>query len=139
LASRHSASPILLAGQRIRHLLALLVLSAGKPVTMDHIASWLRDDEPPENIRASVQTYIGSLRRAIGRTAISRQPDGYRLNVNRADVDLLNFADRLKAAAHAGEEQEYAELTSIIGSWTGVPFGDSTNPWFETYETPGWT
>src|SRR5690625_2507360 len=139
IEARQNASAIHLAGQRIRHLLALLALSAGKPVTLDHSASCLWNDEPPETIRASVQTYIGRLRRAIGRTAISRQPDGYRLNVNRADVDLLNFADRLKAAAHAGEEQEYAELTSIIGSWTGVPFGDSTNPWFETYETPGWT
>lgn len=132
-------SEIVLAGQRVRHLLALLALSAGKPVPIDRIASCLWDEDPPENIRASVQTYIGRLRRAIGRAAISRLPDGYRLDVDRAAVDLLNFADRLKAAADAGEDQEYLELTSIIGSWTGAPFGNGTNPWFETYETPGWT
>lgn len=126
-------------GRRVRLLLAVLALSAGRPVSMDRIATVLWDEDLPANVRASVQTYIGRLRRAIGTRMVARESGGYRLLISRCDVDLLHFADRVDQATRADVEvHEREQLAGAIRMWSDAPFGASANEWLQTHESSGW-
>lgn len=139
VAVRDGGCAVILSGSRVRTLLALLALSVDDVVPVERIAACLWDSDPPENVRASVQTYVGRLRRAIGRERVVTEPNGYRLAVGRGAVDLLVFAAQLaEAKAAPTEAQERDLLGTAIRSWVDVPFGDSTCPWLERFETPRW-
>src|SRR5437773_1752864 len=75
--------PIYLSAGRLRSLLAVMALSAGRTVSVDRLATavWA-DGEPPGNARRSLQTYIARLRRVLGTESIGWTPTGY---VLRAD------------------------------------------------------
>src|SRR5699024_2802372 len=64
--ARRNDQALTLSGKQTRVLLAVLALSAGRAVPVDRIASALWGEELPANVRASVHTYVGRLRRAVG-------------------------------------------------------------------------
>jgi DNA-binding SARP family transcriptional activator len=49
-----------------RALLATLLIRAGQPVPVHVLADRLWGDEPPVNVRGSLQTYVTRLRTALG-------------------------------------------------------------------------
>lgn len=137
--ARQDGRSLVLSGRRVRVLLAVLALSAGHAVPVERIAGVLWDSDPPVHVRGSVQTCVARLRRVIGTDRVITEPHGYRLAVPRSDVDLLAFADRIEQAKHAGSEAAERELLeSAIQTWSDSPFGDSTCPWLERYETARW-
>jgi DNA-binding SARP family transcriptional activator len=62
-----------------RLLLALLLLGRGGPVTTGRLAELLWPDGPPPTARATLQTYVGRLRRVLGPAGleVARVGDGY--------------------------------------------------------------
>src|SRR5690625_4995578 len=137
--ARLNDQALTLSGKQTRVLLAVLALSVGRAVPVDRIASALWGEELPANVRASVHTYVGRLRRAIGACWVARESGGYRLCVERDKVDLLQFADlQERAAAADSPQEEYEVLTDAADLWTGEPFGAWANEWLETFETPTW-
>lgn len=131
--------PLTLAGRRTRVLLVVLALSAGRFVSVERIANCLWGEKLPANVRASIHTYIGRLRQAVGAQWFDRETGGYRLCVDPRQVDLLRFADLLERSAAAGSSQsEYDLLADAINMWLDEPFGEWASEWLQTHEIPAW-
>ncbi|MFI5623882.1 BTAD domain-containing putative transcriptional regulator [Nocardioides sp. NPDC051685] len=121
-------------GRRPRTLLALLALEAGTPVSADVLADRIWGEELPDNPRGSLHTYIGRLRRVLGKEVVRRAAGGYILDLPRSSVDALAFIDLLDAAQGT---DAYARLEEAIELWRAEPFAESadeslaerTRPW----------
>ncbi|MBC7277749.1 BTAD domain-containing putative transcriptional regulator [Nocardioides sp.] len=121
-------------GRRPRTLLALLAMEAGTPVSADLLADRIWGEDLPDNPRGSLHTYIGRLRRVLGKEVVRRAAGGYILDLPRSSVDALAFVDLLDGAQ--GPEA-YERLEAAIELWRADPFDDSagqslaerTRPW----------
>ncbi|UPK73025.1 winged helix-turn-helix domain-containing protein [Nocardioidaceae bacterium SCSIO 66511] len=131
--------PVALPGRRVRALLAVLALSAGRVVGVDTLARAIWDDDPPERIRGSLQTYVGRLRRVLGADLLDTERQGYVLRVPRSAVDLLAFADAVEDAASDDPDIERSALHCALASWTDEPFGTPPSEWLARHEAPAWT
>ncbi len=115
-----------------RFLLGVLVLEAGRTVPAQRLAEllWGRDGDRE---RASLHAYVSHLRRVLeppravgaGPSVVVRQPPGYRLVAERAQVDVLRFEDLLSAGrrcAGAGRDAEALDaFESVAALWTAPP------------------
>ncbi len=125
---------------RLRSLLGVLALSAGETVLVDAIGLRVWSDQPPDRLRPTVQTWMSRLRTTLGAEVVQARPDGYSLDIPRADVDVLRFVDGLDRAARLpvpGDERQ--ALDEALSLWVGAPFADLTSTWFEEAITPGLT
>src|SRR3954449_9641772 len=90
----HETGPLALGGAKIRPLLAALLLAPGQVIAMDRLVDIIWDDEPPPTARALIQTYVSSLRRAIGDTGtelIATKAPGYLARVGDDCLDRNRF------------------------------------------------
>src|ERR1700746_1902224 len=82
-------------GRRLRILLILLALEAGRVVPSGSLADQIWPDEPPGNPGNALQTLVSRLRAELRRAsldhAIESHPAGYRLAVPPDAVDALAF------------------------------------------------
>jgi DNA-binding SARP family transcriptional activator len=109
-------------------------MEAGTAVSADLLADRLWGEELPDNPRGSLHTYIGRLRRVLGKEVVRRAAGGYILDLPRSAVDALAFVDLLDAAEGP---QTYERLDEAIGLWRGEPFdgpageplAERTRPW----------
>ncbi|WP_157253575.1 AfsR/SARP family transcriptional regulator [Nonomuraea typhae] len=137
MEARLGRTPIRLTTSRLRTLLAVLAVSAGHPVTVERLALALWGEHPPANVRRSVQTYVTRLRRVVGRGAIRTMPDGYRLDVDPDQVDVLRFRRLLAEAARSrGTAAEPALVEEASRLWRGTPFEDIDSDWLRASVTP---
>ena len=67
-----------LGGPRQRAVLALLLVEANRPVSMDRLGEDVWGGDPPEGWVISVQTYVFHLRQALGRVSWILSPAGCR-------------------------------------------------------------
>ena len=129
--------PVELTAGRLRALLAVLALSAGRPVSVDRIAEALWDTDPPATIRASVATYVTRLRAALGTVAISAGPGGYALDADPDQVDALRFTDLLDRAARTPDPAaERVLLDDALRLWRGTPLDGVPSGWLARTVTP---
>jgi DNA-binding SARP family transcriptional activator len=128
--------PLDLGGPKQRAVLAVLVLSVGRVVTVDRIVDELWGDEPPARALGTLQAYVFNLRRVLepGRAArapasvlASRAP-GYVLQVPDDAVDAVRFersVARAQALLDAGRPAEaHTELSAAMSLWRGPPLAD---------------
>jgi DNA-binding SARP family transcriptional activator len=87
-----AGGPAHVGGPRARALLALLALDAGRVVPAASLIDRLWDGDPPEGARSALQSMISRLRGVLG-TSIESHPAGYRLAVDRDQVDALAFEE----------------------------------------------
>ena len=107
-----------LAGARTRAVLAVLLLHANRPVSMDRLIDELWGSRPPPRARGMVHNAVSAIRRAIegddGGQRLVRSPAGYHLRVAVDELDLSRF-ERLVAAAEeqlsAGDPNRSRELS----------------------------
>src|SRR5262252_8032814 len=88
--------PVRLGGYRVRMLLILLALDAGRVVPAYSLIERLWEDEPPANAGNSLQSLVSRLRSALreaapGHQVIESHPAGYRLAVAPDQVDAVAF------------------------------------------------
>ncbi len=110
---------------RDKVILAALALRPGDTVTADRLADALWQDSPPATWSKVVQGSVVRLRKTLGPSAIETVEHGYRLVLQRYDVDLHEF-ERLLAR---GREQlflgevERASYTfgQALALWRGPP------------------
>ena len=120
-------------------VLALLLARAGRPATLAELVDLLWDDDPPASAVNVVHRYVGLVRRclepdlpprAAGRW-LSRQPGGYRLDVDARSLDLLRFRELAERGRDAAERQEWAPALAswqeACGLWHG-PFAAGLEP-----------
>ncbi|RSN12068.1 SARP family transcriptional regulator [Streptomyces sp. WAC 05977] len=110
-------------GEHQRALLAVLLLNANSSVPVDALVETLWPDTPPKSYSSNLHTYVSRLRARFEGLEIEREPHGYRLVVEPADLDLLSFrgaAAAGKAAARAGDPAAAAgHYRRALAEWRG--------------------
>ncbi len=113
---------------KLRTLLTTLLLRAGQPVPVQVLADRLWGDEPPVNVRGSLQTYVTRLRTALGDDGrlVQTVPGGYLIEVEADQFDLAAFRELVgRADAEAGKDQaEAALLHQALALWGDVPLSE---------------
>ncbi len=110
-------------GDHQRTLLAVLLLNANASVPVGALVETLWPETPPKSYASNLHTYVSRLRARIERLEIERDPHGYRLLVEPADLDLSSFraaAAAGKAAARAGDPAAAAgHYRRALAEWRG--------------------
>ncbi|MBM7491049.1 DNA-binding SARP family transcriptional activator [Micromonospora luteifusca] len=126
-----------------RAVLAVLLLSTGRPVATGQIVEAVWPDDPPANGPNVVQKYVAGLRRVLEPDRSPRTPGqvlsltdaGYLLRVDPEVVDAVRFDRGVQAArqrhASGRTEQALAELTAALDLWRGEPFTGFSGGVFE--------
>ncbi|WP_189241685.1 AfsR/SARP family transcriptional regulator [Planobispora rosea] len=119
-----------IAGQRLRALLGLLLLDAGRPVPVGRLVAGVWGDRPPSSAGNALQALVSRLRAGLGgrRDLVASAADGYRLAVAPDRVDAHRFA-RLtaegRAALAAGHPADAAAvLRAALALWRGPALAD---------------
>ncbi|MEU4241033.1 BTAD domain-containing putative transcriptional regulator [Actinoplanes sp. NPDC026619] len=79
------------AGARLRTLLLLLALDAGRVVTADRLIDGVWGDEPPQAAGNALQALVSRLRRTTPELVVEAAPNGYRLVIEPHRVDAIRF------------------------------------------------
>ena len=93
-----------------------LAVDAGTTVSARALAEDLWPLDVPDDPRAALQSLVSRLRRALPAGSVSSTPGGYRLDVDRRDVDITHFQD-LVAEARATDDG--ARAREALALWTG--------------------
>jgi len=115
----------------LRRLLVRLAWDASRIVSTGELieAVWI-DDDTPADVANAFQSLVSRLRRALGSpAAISQHEGGYRLAVDRGDVDAHAFATVARdghAAVAAGRNREAVDiLSAALAGWRGIALQDA--------------
>ncbi|MGW1965061.1 BTAD domain-containing putative transcriptional regulator [Streptomyces sp. NPDC001935] len=116
---------------RQRALCAVLLLHAGRVVSVERLAQGLWGDDLPGAAAARVRALVAEVRRAIGPAATgllaTRRP-GYVLRAAPAEVDVFVFEDLLREGARAAESGAWAQAyrchDEALSLWQGDPLPD---------------
>lgn len=129
--------PVALGASKQRGLLALLLLSVGRPVPIPMIAEQLWPDRSREQIRGNLQALVSRVRGALKRAGVSYQlrndGDSYRLDLDPLLVDYHRFCRQANAGrvlARSGDHVQARELLrDAIAMWQGIPLTDLQTDW----------
>ncbi len=109
-----------------RAVLGMLVLGAGRAVSVDRLRAGLWGESPPKSADNSLQTYVSRLRRVVGTDVLEHADHAYQLVVRRDQIDALRFEDLLLRATELRSEPERCQALcrEALALWRGDPFGD---------------
>ena len=135
LVVRDGPREVPVSAPRQRVLLAGLLLSAGRVVSLDALAGMLWEGEPPAGARGALHSAIQRLRSALGPAGaelIETRAPGYLISIGDDDLDIRRFSvltTRGHAAAEAGDWAQAASLLrEALGLWRGDPLADVPSP-----------
>ena len=120
---------VTVTGAKLRALLAVLALHAGRVVPAEHLIEALWGDDPPAAVRNGLQGLASKLRRALGSSdLVAMRGDGYALELPPEAIDVGRFEQRSaegRAMAAAGDLDRAVELFAEADAlWRGDPFAD---------------
>ncbi|GAA2214997.1 tetratricopeptide repeat protein [Nonomuraea monospora] len=126
----HDGAAIALGGPRHRRLLAVLLLNAGRPVSVPALTDALWGERPPRSAAAMIHVRVSELRNALrsaGRGVLTRD-GGYLLRLGPDELD----ADRFERLAGAGAAaladgdpaRARAALEAGLALWRGPALGE---------------
>nr|WP_237419279.1 BTAD domain-containing putative transcriptional regulator [Kitasatospora sp. SID7827] len=118
-------------GPKARTLLAVLLLNADRPVSLDRLLDALWGDRPPATAEASLRNLVSRLRRTLGDEDGQRlrsTPSGYQLSLTDDELDTRQFEAAIRRARSAHEAGDLsavlAETATALGLWRGEPLAD---------------
>ncbi|MEU4574715.1 BTAD domain-containing putative transcriptional regulator [Nonomuraea sp. NPDC023979] len=123
-----SGEVVSVGGPRPRALLVMLLLNAGRVVTVEELIDGQYGEEPPAGAANAVQAQVSRLRRGLGAGLVEFHGNGYRLAVDPDDVDAHRFerlareGRRLVAAGH--HARGAALLREGLALWRGPALSD---------------
>ncbi|MFJ3771043.1 BTAD domain-containing putative transcriptional regulator [Streptomyces sp. NPDC090075] len=127
-ALRPDGTAVPVGGARLRALLTVLALRAGRGVPAGLLVDEVWGDEPPADASGALQALVGRLRRALGADAIDSTEGGYRLAAAPDDVDLHRFerltGEGLRALADGDPAKAATVLDDALGLWHGPALAD---------------
>ncbi|WP_431913822.1 BTAD domain-containing putative transcriptional regulator [Nonomuraea jabiensis] len=120
--------PLAIGGPRPRALLALLLLDAGRMVSVERLIDGQYGDRPPTEAANAIQAQISRLRRSLPAGLIEFHGAGYRLAVSPDDVDAHRF-ERLsregrKLLAAGRFPGAASSLREALELWRGPALAD---------------
>lgn len=115
-----------IAGSRVRTLLAALVISAGRAVPISSLQFVLWGDRPPAAADNTLQTYVSQLRQVLGADSVVLVDHSYRLEVEAGSIDAVRFERFLAAATEHRSDPERCLMLcrQALELWRGGAFGD---------------
>ncbi len=120
-----------LGGLRQQMVLAALLRSANRVLSQDALIDSVWAGEPPEAARATVQSYIYQLRRVLGPDAILRRGDGYLVEADANNFDVLAFEESVETGAdllRADPASARSALVEGLDLWFGIAYGGVDHP-----------
>ena len=128
----HRGALVPARGQKMRALLARLLVDANRTVSVDALVDALWGEEVPPTAVKMVHIYVSRLRKELPAGTLVTRPPGYQLEVAPEAVDLLRFARmREEAAAElaGGDAERAAErLRAALALWRGPALAEFTEP-----------
>ncbi|MGW7421899.1 BTAD domain-containing putative transcriptional regulator [Streptomyces sp. NPDC054813] len=125
---RPDGTAVPVGGSRLRALLTVLALRAGRGVPAGLLVDEVWGDEPPADATGALQALVGRLRRALGADAIDSTDGGYRLAAAPDDVDLHRFerltGEALRALADGDPAKAATVLDDALALWHGPALAD---------------
>jgi DNA-binding SARP family transcriptional activator len=115
---------VALGGQKQRALLALLLLDAGRVVSVDRIVDALWGERPPKTAPTSLQNFVSHLRKVLGADILVTRPPGYLLRIAPEQLDLERFKMLVAEAKQSPVEERAAKLQQALKLWRGRPLAD---------------
>ncbi|MBD0418431.1 AfsR/SARP family transcriptional regulator [Streptomyces sp. TRM S81-3] len=127
-AIRSDGTAVPVGGARLRALLTVLALRAGRTVPPGLLVEEVWDGDPPADAPGALQALVGRLRRTLGAEAVASEGGGYRLTAGPDDIDLHRF-DRLagegtRALADGDPGKAAAVLDDALALWRGPALAD---------------
>ncbi|MGH2658830.1 MAG: BTAD domain-containing putative transcriptional regulator [Actinomycetota bacterium] len=118
--------PIGLGGPKQRTVLAHLLLRANQVVPTVVLIDEVWGEQPPDNPRNTLQTYISNLRKAIGHARIEGRSGGYVLRAQPEEVDASRFDSLVRDARDVSDDpvSVSATLGEAMSMWRGPPLAD---------------
>lgn len=132
LAVRRAGEPVAIAGRKRRLVLATLLLTPNRRVSVERLTEVLWGARVPRSATANLQTYISELRGLLppveGGSRIERRHDGYSIVVRHGELDLQHF-EHLTARAHRQHREgrlaeALATYQRALDLWRGEPLED---------------
>ncbi|MFG2131530.1 BTAD domain-containing putative transcriptional regulator [Streptomyces sp. NPDC048751] len=127
-ALRTDGTPVTVGGARLRALLTVLALRAGRTVPAGLLVEEVWEGAPPADAPGALQALVGRLRRALGAEAVASVDGGYRLAAAPDDVDLHRFerlaADGTRALADGDPAKAAVVLDDALALWHGPALAD---------------
>lgn len=123
--------PTKLGGRRQQLVLATLLSHANHTVSQDALIDEVWAGDPPEAAKSTLQSYIYSLRQALGSDTILRQGEGYRVDVDASSFDSIRFEDLTSEGRKLMEndpEGASGELSKALALWHGAPYESLDSP-----------
>ena len=143
LVVRDGTRHVSVSAPRQRVLLATLLLSAGRVVSLDALAEMLWEGQPPTGARGALHSAVQRLRSTLGPSGaglVETRPPGYLIKVDDGEFDVREFS-ALAARGHAAAEaaawaQAASLLREALGLWRGEPLADVPSRLLRDHEVP---
>jgi DNA-binding SARP family transcriptional activator/tetratricopeptide (TPR) repeat protein len=124
-----------------RAILAALLLSADRVVSLDQLTDVLWGAAPPASARVSVQNHVMRLRKALGDGArIRTHLHGYEIRIDDSDLDVSRFEAHLAAARAAARDGSWdaaaGQAWAGLALWRGEPLADVESDLLATRDVP---
>ncbi|WP_037666805.1 AfsR/SARP family transcriptional regulator, partial [Streptomyces afghaniensis] len=127
-ALRTDGTVVPVGGARLRALLTVLALRAGRTVPVGLLVEEVWGGDPPADAPGALQALVGRLRRALGADAVASDEGGYRLTAAPDDVDLHRFerlaGEGLRALADGDPDKAAVVLDDALALWHGPALAD---------------
>ncbi|MGC4799093.1 BTAD domain-containing putative transcriptional regulator [Micromonospora saelicesensis] len=118
-------------GPRLRALLALLLLDAGRVVSAERLIDGLYGEHPPRGAANALQSQVSRLRQALPTEydPVEFHPAGYRLAVDPDDVDAYRFERLAEAGRRALGDGDWHRAATVLREalelWRGPALADA--------------
>jgi DNA-binding SARP family transcriptional activator len=132
LEARVDGRAVELGAAKQRALLALLLLDAGRAVSVERLVDELWGERVPATARKMVQIYVSSLRKVMPAGLLQTSGAGYSLKIAPEDLDVGRFeqlAAQGRAALGAGAaDRAAAHLRAALELWRGPALAEFGEP-----------
>ncbi len=116
--------PLPLGPLKQRLLLAMLLLRANTPVSLDLLTDTLWDGRPPRTARKNIQVYISALRKLLDTVGagdrLAHHAGGYLLRVRDDELDVLRFQHLARAAREATAQGALGPASRMLREALGL-------------------
>jgi len=143
LLVRDGSTQVPVPARRQRVLLAALLLSPDRVVSLDALAETLWDGEPPSGARGALHSTVQRLRSTLGPAGsalVHTKAPGYLIEVGEGDLDVRTFGSLVaqgQAAAAVGRwDQAAGVLRQALELWRGEPLADVPSTLLRSREVP---
>ena len=122
---------VVVAGAKLRALLAVLALHAGRVVPAEQIVDALWGENPPAAVRNGLQGLASKLRRSLGSAdLVAMRGGGYALELRPEAVDVHRYEQLVGAGQAAAAEGDPSRAVALLAEadslWRGDPLADFT-------------